>query len=352
MAYNILGINPYHNGSVCVLSDGEVVYYLEEERLTRSKYDANPFKVILETLTQFNIDEVVIAGINHHESTLSYTLEEPHLALIRKFHPKIPITFYSDKHHLLHFYHSYINSTFKNPLGVVVDAGGSSSGKFIEQASLFKLDLNLNPIKISNEDTMCPPSINEGLGIGLTYNLISNILGFDSNESGKTMGLSSYGKNNKIFPPLFKGTKTDPNLIKNINCKDEFLEFNKKIFFKNFNIDWHYSRQKCSQYEMDLAWMIQSNTQQALGDFIETGLKETGLKQVCCSGGVFLNCVANYYLIKRFPDIEFYFEPISHDGGTSMGAAYYKWKNRSLTNKIKPQNSLYYGDLPTPQKKY
>ena len=56
MAYNILGVNSFHNGSVCVLSDGEIVYYLEEERLTKFKYDANPFRTILDTLDKFTIE--------------------------------------------------------------------------------------------------------------------------------------------------------------------------------------------------------------------------------------------------------------------------------------------------------
>ena len=42
MAYNILGINPNHNGSAAVISDGKLVYYLEEERLTKEKRDGNP----------------------------------------------------------------------------------------------------------------------------------------------------------------------------------------------------------------------------------------------------------------------------------------------------------------------
>ena len=35
MSYNILGINPGHNGSACLVADGELVYYGEEERLSR-----------------------------------------------------------------------------------------------------------------------------------------------------------------------------------------------------------------------------------------------------------------------------------------------------------------------------
>ena len=62
MAYNILGINPGHNGSAALISDGEVVYYLEEERLSRWKYDANPFRAILDIVSKWHVDEIVVAA--------------------------------------------------------------------------------------------------------------------------------------------------------------------------------------------------------------------------------------------------------------------------------------------------
>ena len=40
------------------------------------------------------------------------------------------------------------------------------------------------------------------------------------------------------------------------------------------------------------------------------------------TGGCFLNVVVNYKLLKEFPDLNFYVDPIAFDGGTAMGAAY------------------------------
>ena len=100
---------------------------------------------------------------------------------------------------------------------------------------------------------------------------------------------------------------------------------------------------KVTDFEKNLAYKVQQESQQAVGDLIEKGLKETGLKQVCCSGGYFLNCVANYYLKKRFPDIDFYFEPISSDAGTSIGIAKLVWYKKTQDRIIKSQKTLYYG---------
>ena len=38
----ILSVARGHNGSTTLLKDGEVIFYLEEERLSRSKYDGSP----------------------------------------------------------------------------------------------------------------------------------------------------------------------------------------------------------------------------------------------------------------------------------------------------------------------
>ena len=342
MSYNILGINPFHNGSACVLSDGEIIYFLEEERLTRKKYDANPFRVILNILNQFEINEVVIAGINANDAKLGYTLEDPFYALIRKFYPKLKFSSLSNLHHQTHCFQSFYNSGFKNSLGIVVDAGGSFvKNEGIEMDSIYICSIDSidnvykNFIKLYSTN---PEELFQPLNIGESYSAISKYLGFKYNEEGKTMGLSSYGKYNSKLPSFFQENVSNIDIlskqiikgIKNLKFYDSFVE--KTPPPKSY-----------SQAEKDLAWKIQSDTQQLVGDYIEKYIKETNTKQVCCSGGYFLNCVANYYLIKRFPNIEFYFEPISHDGGTAIGVAYHKWKEINPSFIPIKQNTLYYG---------
>ena len=62
MTYNILGINPGHNGSAALTIDGELVYYVEEERLSRVKYDGNPFRAMLDIMSKWKVDEIIIGG--------------------------------------------------------------------------------------------------------------------------------------------------------------------------------------------------------------------------------------------------------------------------------------------------
>jgi carbamoyltransferase len=72
----------------------------------------------------------------------------------------------------------------------------------------------------------------------------------------------------------------------------------------------------------DFAHELQTQVQQHVIEHILDLLKTSGEKNLCLSGGFFLNCVTNYELLKRLPkDINIYIEPISSDAGTSIGAA-------------------------------
>jgi carbamoyltransferase len=76
---------------------------------------------------------------------------------------------------------------------------------------------------------------------------------------------------------------------------------------------------------------------------IRKTIELTGKKQIVMAGGFVLNCVANYEFLKEFPDVEFYHEPVSHDGGNVMGVCQYVY--RSITKDVvkTPLTSLYLG---------
>ena len=351
MSYNILGINPFHNGSACVLSDGEVVYFLEEERLSKRKHDPNPFRVILNVLSLFKIDEIVIGGINDDRRFLCYTNEDPFEALIHKHYPNIPVTNVSDIHHSLHTIQSFYNSGFSESLGIVVDGGGSLNyKKGREKDSIYTHSLKKGH-KTLFKNYIPNPKVDtkSNLSIASSYSCITQHLGFKHNEEGKTMGLSSYGHPNNFFPNFFSENflSNSDFLYESLEEQPELINFNKlfscKYKFTLTSPTTPSFNKNFTQTEKDLAWKIQNDTQTKVGDLIEIGLSKTNLKNVCCSGGYFLNCVANYYLTKRFPDVKFYFEPISHDGGTAIGAAKLLWHQKTNNTTIRPQKTLYYG---------
>ena len=334
MGYKILGINISHNGSVCILDDGEIVFFLEEERVSRCKVDGFAFEVILKYISKnYQIDEVAIAGLTHQWNPKLFKLYK---LFLNSLFPNTKIHDFLKYHHLSHAASAFFNSTFKKCIGIVLDNNGSliessnGEGQIAETESIYILDYKNPPVCIYKSNKLL--SKNDGLGFVTVYSTITRSLGFRENEEGKTMGLSSYGKPNPQVPSLYLGSKSNPYVFDNTigTLEGELKE------------KYHYLL-KSEELKKDLAYKLQQESQQIVGDLIEKGLKETGLKQVCCSGGYFLNCVANYYLKKHFPDVKFYFEPISNDAGTSIGVAKMIWYNKTQDKTIRPQKTLYYG---------
>ena len=338
MGYNILGITPGHNGSITLVSNGKLVFYLEEERLSRVKKDANPLKTLYFLLQKYKIDEIVLCGAGRQSPNLVRKGEDLYYSISRKFYPKVKFTSYENHHHLTHVASSFYTSGFKESLGVVIDAQGSNfnyKGETIfENNSLFYCEHpnNINPIhKIYLSDSISYSTKQEKItpffSIAKIYEGVSSYLKYPE-EEGKTMGLSAYGKSNSLILNFLKDGIINPQYY--THKKIDGSLYPKMKFPKNIP-------------SKDIAWEIQNKSQQIVGDYIEKGIKETGLKQVCCSGGYFLNCVANYYLKKRFPDINFYFDPIAHDGGTSIGAALHRWYEYSQDKNIRSRKNLYNG---------
>ena len=104
-------------------------------------------------------------------------------------------------------------------------------------------------------------------GIGKLFEEVAVKEGFDHRDAGKVMGLASYGKG--------------------------------------------------PSHEIQTLW------ESRMRFLVEKAIRLTGCNNVCLSGGCFLNCTADYKLIKSLPKhVKIYTEPVSHDGGTSIGAAY------------------------------
>jgi carbamoyltransferase len=189
----------------------------------------------------------------------------------------------------------------------------------------------------------------DAITVTKTYEAATQYLGFGFIEAGKTMGLSSYGKEDPILPELYKGNR---------GSRDVFLTFlpagaiidekRNEIFKRDYDPkEWHKDPSKLSDIEKNLAWKVQNETQKIIAKYIEFAVASTGIKNVCVVGGYGLNCVANYFFKKALPDINIYNEPVSHDGGTAVGLAKFGWYNKMREEgeetKIHPLKTLYLG---------
>ena len=140
-----------HNGGACLLKDGEVVFNIEEERLTRNKYDGAP----LAAITQFKkytdkLDYLLIAHTtpltSQPDLRLDYCLDDPYFGMVRKLglmltpEPDTCSDFFDMEsgerrpnnvidmgqiHHRLHAATAFYNSGFKEAAAVIVDGAGS-----------------------------------------------------------------------------------------------------------------------------------------------------------------------------------------------------------------------------------
>lgn len=369
MSYNILGINPGHNGSAALLVDGELVYYIEEERLSRQKYDGNPFRGILHILSRWHVDEIVLGGTSPEHPLLPWTGEDPYSALVRKFNPNVKVVNLGSEHHLGHASCAFYNSGFEEAVAIIVDGAGTYKEESLDEEGKYKAKgfetESIWVCKYPNDFALLCKVYGDNQGqkmsngrfdfdsavtITKAYEAVSHYLGFGFIEAGKTMGLAPYGKKDDSIPPLFHGNRASKDLFIPNYPAGAFID---QARFPQFAREsdpneWHRNPDKLLDIEKNLAWQIQQDTQQLVGHMIEQAVNATGIKNVVIAGGYGLNCVANYYFAKRFPDVKFYFEPMAHDGGTAIGVAKLIWHGRESEDNqkdstIRKQSSLYHG---------
>lgn len=359
---NILAINPGHNGSAALLVDGEIKFYVEEERLSRSKYDGNPFMGILEAL-KYGVDILVLGGTQSKFPELPWTMEDPYSALVRKHNPDVQIINLGHAHHAGHAAGAFYNSGFDNAVAVIVDGAGSRQGIKIseeftnygfETESIFDCDYEKGIKAIyqsfgGNPDTQLVGNENLFMDSAVTvvkaYEAVSNYLGFGYIEAGKTMGLAPYGKDTDKIPRLFVNGRGDkniliPNFPAGANIDHPRWEY---LALKEDPKLWHNDPSKITDAAKDLAWAVQEETQTLVGNLIEKAVAMSGKKNVVIAGGYGLNCVANYYYKKRFPDLNIFVDPISHDGGTAIGLAYLVHYTETKDTTQRPLKTLYLG---------
>lgn len=364
---NIVGINTGHNGSLALVQEGKLTFYIEEERLTRYKYDGNPFRALLEILYNYTIDEVVVGGTyDLKNSILPWTLENPYEALVRKVSPHTKVTTTSTDHHLSHAASAFYGSGFEEAIVIVIDGAGSLHNINIQSSSeygyeiesvyvctfpnTFKIfkktyarnpkDANITYIKDTNNIFHCSS------GITKTYEAVTNYLGFGFIEAGKTMGLASYGSANEEIPDLLIAGRGNNNIINSAYPAGAIIDKEANTLFHkgSKSTTWHYDEKYFNRFDADIARKAQEQTQEAVVNIIKEVVEKTGIKNVCISGGYALNCVANYYYKKILPDINLYIDPIAHDGGTAIGLAKYAWYRHANNQTIKnPLKSLYLG---------
>ena len=378
-----------HNAGVCLLKDGEIVFSIEEERLTRQKYDGGPLAAIVKIKEYTDrLDYLVVAHTQNLRETagkIDYTGDDVYTGLARKLglidrtsdlrnHPQvIDLSFI---HHKLHAACAFYRSGFDQAAAVVVDGAGTFVTLSInneptltwEVESIFECSYPSNfktvykhlgtrgptpgalvrdfDSSMYQEEGTHELLLSDRAGITKVYEAVTQYCGFSSIEAGKTMGLFPYGNKNNTIPNLFDGSAKYPLSNRNIIIPNypNGAMVNNMIFDYIDNSDS--DDLTILQNRRDLAYACQKETQEQVLKLIRKAAKDTGLNRVVLSGGYGLNCVANYYYLEQLKDdgIELYCEPISNDAGTAIGAALLFHKSMTRDNTVYDRaDSLYLG---------
>ena len=130
MSQWIAGISRGHNASICLLKDGAVVFAVEEERLSRQKYDGGPYACIAKILEYTDkLDYLIIAHTQPDESMVEFSGGDVCSGLARKLR-LIEDTgkqvWHMDRwHHKMHAACAFYRSGFESAVALVVDGAGT-----------------------------------------------------------------------------------------------------------------------------------------------------------------------------------------------------------------------------------
>ena len=358
---HILGINRVHNAAIALVKDGDLDFHLENERLSNIKYDAYPFHALAK-LPDYakSIEEIGLAGVGkvvpveYFQDSDAYTTFVSHLNKEYFNSHRTAYDFWQN-HHLLHAACAFYNSGFEEAVCVIEDGMGSeyhiNDNRFLqgtygrESSSVFTAKY---PAEFTLVDkTVVVPfkcnlvleeivKITASVSAALAFQKTAKQFKFHELDAGKVMGMASYGVEDNNIPEIYIEDKINTELfsIDNGDLRKVFLNV------KNYP----YLDTDDFQIQANFARALQLTTQTHIKKHILNMIEKTNIKNVCLSGGFFLNCVANYEFLKDLPgDVNLYVEPVSSDAGTSIGAAKLLWHINEKDLTVRKIKNIYNG---------
>ena len=347
---NVLGLSFfYHDSSAALVQDGVLIAAAEEERFSRRKHDSGFPGLAIEFVLQRG-------GITIDDVDFVVFYEKPFVKLERMLltemstFPRSSAVFresmqrwisgklwiksmmlkemgipsskllFAD-HHMSHAASSFFTSHFRESAILTVDGAGEWSTATMGVGRDNKIEIT--------KELRFPHSL------GLLYSAFTAYCGFEINEGEyKLMGMHPYGKP-RFVDEIYKiiHVADDGSLWHDLKyfayhySRDQTLE---KAFGEHFGRparDPKLSDKTLDPYYCDMAASIQVVTEQILMKMITHLHKTTGMKNLCLAGGVALNSVANYKLLREGPFDDIYVHPAPGDDGGCVGAAYWAYNH-------------------------
>lgn len=364
----VLGISCfYHDSAAALLRDGDIIAAAQEERFTRKKHDANFPKNAIEYCLQEgglalkDVDHIVFyekpflkferlletyvalapRGINSFRAAMPVWLREKLFqkdVLLREFKKIDPDykkgeNLLFSEHHFSHAAAAFYPSPFEEAVVLTLDGVGEWATTTVAIGK--------------GKDLKLVKEIHFPHSLGLLYSAFTYYTGFRVNSGEyKVMGLAPYGEPKYV----------DIILDKIVNLKEDgTFHLDQKYF--NYCTGLTMTNDKfaalfgqptrkpdtdpLTQFHMDIAASIQAVVEEAVLRLTRSLAKEYGICNLCMSGGVALNCVANGKILRDGAFENIWVQPAAGDAGSALGAALGAWHSElGHERTVNPRDSM------------
>jgi len=368
----VLGFNAYlHDSAACIVKDGEVLAFAEEERFTRKKHTFE----FPENAVRFCLD---FAGIKLADVAQVGFFWNPHKEILCKWLPFFRFLPYSlslfKKNAAINPFTKRITSMLfaKNALFSLFD--GSRTRTFpqfhfvdhhkahaascylvsqYDEAAIFVADgyaennstlmAHGRGSKIHRLETVKFP-----VSLGQLYGAVTEYLGFRiCNGEGKVMALASFGepKYEDLFDRIVLPTSNGQykfdfsylgyqhyGLLKTVS--DKFIRETAPV---------RKPESELQQVYMDVAASLQQSLEKHYFRMLNVLYERTKCPNLCLAGGMVLNSVANGKILEKTPFESIFIQPAANDAGSSLGAAMYLYHTHAENPRRVPLDHAYGG---------
>jgi carbamoyltransferase len=338
-----LGINysQMHDSSACMVRDGELLFAVAEERISRVKHDAGFPQQAIQACLDFakvrtqQIDEVCFGwphpGVAYrhdlrcfaggklpmrYNGVLSSTLHFLSMWHQRGGAKRFTQQFGAVKgrmrfvdHHLAHAISAYAHSGFDDAAIVVMDGRGAFEATSIWRGHNGRLE-HLQTIPFPDS-------------VGFFYSEFTEFLGFHRNsDEWKVMGLAPYGHAGVDLRALIEVSERTNGVPYRVNTKRliargalPFAEMTKLLGAARV------PESEIQERHKNIAFAVQEACEAAMMSVVRLALAKTGSRNLCLAGGVALNSKANGKIAAFGSIDEIFVQPAASDDGVALGAA-------------------------------
>jgi carbamoyltransferase len=356
-----IGINytRTHDSAACITRDGELLFAVAEERLSRVKHDGRFPRNAIQACLDFagvkpsQVDEVCFGWDRpwrgyRHDLKLLATSQMPLTGLnlvtttmhflslwhqgggskrfLQEFsgaHPKFRFV----GHHLAHAISAYSYSGFDDAAIVVMDGRGAW-----EATSIWRGRAG----RIEHVATIAFPD-----SLGLFYASFTEFLGFSPYaDEWKVMGLAPYGKPG-VDLRMFVDEQSAPYKVHSGR-----LFGNGGGPFSGWPAALGKPREpesEISDLHKDIAYAVQDRCEAAMMNVVQMALQKTGSRNLCLAGGVALNSKANGKIAASGLVDNFFVQPAASDDGVALGAALAPYLDDGGRLPVKAMRHAYLG---------